>query len=229
MLRVLIVEDSPEIVEAVSLCLQLRWPGVDISSADDGAKGIRIVESESFDVVILDINLPDIDGFKVLDRIRSFSHVPVIIVSVRRSEKDRTKGLERGADDYIVKPFSPVDLVARVNALLRRSRMPKPAGQEDLTIVHGNLVLNLASHEVRYQDEVVNLTPAEWRLLYVLIKNAGRTVSSEQILHQVWSGENVGSESLRTYIRRLRNKLKDDPPRMILTDRGKGYRFVSPG
>ena len=227
-MKVLVIEDSPEIVEAISLCLQSRWSEVSLQAAAEGAEGVRILESESFDIVILDINLPDIDGFEVLRRIRAFSDVPVIIVSVRGNLGDRAKGLEIGADDYIVKPFSPIDLVSRVRAVLRRAQAPKSA-EEDMTIVQGELTLNLTSHEVRYRNEIIRLTPTEWKLLYLLVKTPGRTVSGEQILQEVWGGEQADSESLRTYIRRLRDKLGDNPPQMILTDRGQGYRFVIPG
>ena len=119
-MRVLIIEDSAEIVEAISLCLQLQWPEITLSSTDEGTRGVEILESESFDMVLLDISLPDIDGFEVLKRVRSFSNVPVIILTARVREEDKAMGLEMGADDYIVKPFRVSDLVTRVNALLHR-------------------------------------------------------------------------------------------------------------
>jgi len=224
---VLAIEDNPEIVEAISLCLQTRWPEVDLQAAIEGAEGVKVVKSESFDIIILDINLPDMDGFEVLRRIRAFSSVPVIVVSVRASLGDRAKGLEMGADDYIVKPFSPSDLVSRVHAVLRRTHTPKLA-EEEMVVVQGELTLDLASQRAVCRGETVRLTPTEWKLLYVLVKNAGRTVSGEQILREVWGEEQEYSEPLRTYIRRLRDKLQDDPPQMILTDRGRGYRFVAP-
>lgn len=226
-MRVLVIEDSADIVEAVTLCLQSRWPEVTFSFAAEGTKGIEILESGSFDIVLLDINLPDMNGFEVLSRIRSFSDVPVIIVSVRRSEVDRARGLEMGADDYIVKPFTPVDLVARVNALLRRAHAPKVT-EEQPCIVRGDLTLNLAAHEAYLRGETVRLTPTEYKLLYVLMKNAERTLSSGQISQQVWGEEQAYTESVRAYIRRLRHKLKDTPPQMILTDHGEGYRFIGP-
>ncbi len=124
-MKVLIIEDDANVVEAVSLCLQLRWPEVTLSIAAEGTKGIEILESGSFDTVILDINLPDINGFEVLKRIRSFSNVPVIILTVREGEEDQVRGLEMGADDYIVKPFRPRDLIARVYSVLCRAGVPK--------------------------------------------------------------------------------------------------------
>lgn len=227
-MKLLIIEDSPEIVEAVSICLRSRWPEVTVTSAVEGAEGIKVLESESFDIVILDINLPDIDGFEVLRRLRSFSDVPVIIVSVRGDLGDRAHGLEMGADDYIVKPFSPLDLVARVNALLRRVETPKFT-EEELIIVRGELTLNVTSHEANLRGKTIRLSPTEYRLLYVLMKNAGRTLSSKEIVKQVWGEEQADAESVRTYVRRLRDKLKDSPPQMILTDHREGYRFISPG
>ena len=229
MLKPLIIEDSPEIVEAVSLCLRSRWPEVTVTSAVEGAEGIKVLESESFDIVILDINLPDTDGFEVLKRIRSFTNVPVIIVSVRDSEVDRARGLEMGADDYIVKPFSPLDLVTRVNALLRRVGMPRSIEtEEELIIIRGDLSLNVTSHEANLRGKTIRVSPTEYRLLYVLMKNAGRTLSSREIMKQVWGEEQANTESVRTYVRRLRDKLEDSPPQMILTDHTEGYRFISP-
>jgi len=226
-LRVLIIEDSAEIVEAISLCLQLRWPEVTLSISADGTGGIEILQSESFDIVILDLNLPDIDGFKVLDQIRSFSDVPIIIVTVRGDEEDQAKGLEMGADDYIVKPFSPRDLVARVNAVLRRARVAKITGDHP-SVVRGKLTLNLATNEVLLGDQIIKLTPTESKLLYVLMENTEDTLSSNKISQEAWGKEYMNTNLLRTYIRRLRDKLKDDPPQIILTERGEGYRFISP-
>jgi len=226
-LGVLIIEDSAEIVEAISLCLQIRWPEVTLSIAAEGTRGIEILQSESFDIVILDLNLPDIDGFKVLGRIRSLSDAPIIIVTVRGEEEDQAKGLEMGADDYIVKPFSPRDLVARVNAVLRRAHVAKITVEQP-SVVRGKLTLNLATNEVLLGDQIIKLTPSESKLLYVLMKNAEHTLSSKKISPEAWGKEYMNTNLLRTYIRRLRDKLKDDPPQIILTERGEGYRFVSP-
>jgi len=227
-MKVLAIEDSSEVVEAISLCLRSRWPEVDLYSVVEGAEGVRMLETDSFDIVILDINLPDMEGFEVLKRIRTFCNVPVIVVSVRGNLGDRAKGLEMGADDYIVKPFSPIDLVSRVHAVLRRSASSRMTGEE-MAIVQGDLTVELASHQVVYRGETIRLTPTEWRLLYFLVRNTGRTVNTEDILREVWGEDQTDSEPLRTYVRRLRDKLKDNPPVMIVNDRGSGYRFVSPG
>ncbi len=226
-MKVLIIEDDANVVEAVSLCLQLRWPEVTLSIAAEGTEGIEILESGSFDIVILDINLPDVDGFEVLKRIRSFSNVPIIILTVRGGEEDQVRGLEMGADDYIVKPFSPRDVIARVNSVLRRAGVHKVTTEQPL-VVQGKLILNLATNEVRYGEEIVKLTPNETKVLYVLMNNAEHTTSSEKISQAVWGEEYISTDPVRTYIRRLRHKLKDNPPRIIISKRGVGYRFVSP-
>jgi len=226
-LKVLIIEDDANVVEAVSLCLQLRWPEVTLSIAAEGTKGIEILESSSFDAVILDINLPDVNGFEVLKRIRSFSNVPVIILTVRGNEDDQARGLEMGADDYIVKPFKPRDVIARVNAVIRRSRVSEVTVEQS-SLVRGKLMLNLATNEVQLGEKMVQLTRTECRVLYVLMNNVEHTLSSEKISQEVWRKEYINTDLVRTYIRRLRHKLKDNPPQIILNQRGEGYRFVSP-
>jgi len=225
--RALIIEDSMEVGEAVSLCLQMRWPEVDLSIAAEGTRGIEILQSEAFDIVILDINLPDITGFEVLKRIRSFSNVPIIILTVREKEEDQVRGLEMGADDYIVKPFRPRDLLARVNTVLRRTHILEGTRDQPY-VVQGKLTLNLTNNKVLLGDQTIELTPTEARLLYVLMRNAEDTVSSKKISQEVWGKEHIKTDPLRTYIRRLRDKLNDNPPQIILTERGGGYRFVSP-
>lgn len=226
-MRVLIIEDSADVAEAVSLCLQLRWHQIMPFVVTEGTRGIKMLQSGSFDIVILDLNLPDIDGFEVLNRIRSFSNVPIIIVTVRGEEEDQARGLEMGADDYIVKPFRPRDLVARVNAVLRRAHVPEVIEGQP-SVVRGKLILKLTTNEVRLGEEMIKLTPTECKLLYVLMKNAEHTLSSEKILQEVWGKVYTDTESVRTYIRRLRDKLNDNPPEIILTEHGGGYRFVSP-
>lgn len=226
-MKILIIEDDANVVEAVSLCLELRWPKVTISTAAEATKGIEILESGSFDAVILDINLPDINGFEVLKRIRSFSNVPIIILTVRGGEEDQVKGLEMGADDYIVKPYSPRDVIARVNSVLRRAGVHKVATAQPL-VIQGKLSLNLATTEVQLGEEIVKLTPNESKVLYFLMNNAEHTISSEKISQAVWGKEHINTDPVRTYIQRLRDKLKDKPPQIIISKRGEGYRFVSP-
>ena len=156
MLRVLIIEDSFEVAEAVSLCLQVRWPQAKIDITPEGTKGLQTLKTENFDIVILDINLPDMDGFEVLRQMRSFSNVPTIILTVREKEEEQVTGLEIGADDYIVKPFRPRDLVARVNAILRRLDSSKPS-QETHCITLGKLTLSLTNNKTRLGDREATL------------------------------------------------------------------------
>jgi len=226
-MKALIIEDSPEVVDAISLALQMHWTVVSVASSATGNTGVEMLKSEPFDVVILDINLPDTSGFDVLGSIRSFSDVPVIIVTVRGKKEDKARGLELGAADYIVKPFSPRDLVARINAALRRAGTPWDT-TDDVYITYGKLSLNLATDEVLFGNQKLKLTPTESKLLYVLMKNAEHTLTSQRITQLVWGKEDMETEPLRTYIGKLRNKLDDNPPQIILTEHGEGYRFVSP-
>lgn len=226
-MKVLIIEDNADVLEALSLCLQLRWPEVAISTVDEGNKGIEMLQFESFDVILLDLNLPDADGLDVLKEIRSFSGVPIIILTVREGEDDQARGLEIGADDYIVKPFRARDLIARVNAVLRRSQVSREA-IEHSSLTRGNLTLNLAANTVQLGKEVITLTSTECKVLNFLMSNAGKTLSSERILQKIWGERYINPELLRTHIRRIREKLKDKPPQIIINQRGTGYRFVSP-
>jgi len=227
-MKVLIIEDSPEIVEAVSLCLQLRWPESEMIVTAEGKRGIETLKNTPCDFLILDLNLPDIDGFDVLQEVRTFSDIPTIILTVRGKEEDQTRGLEIGADDYIIKPFRPRDLVARVNAVLRRYAATTGTNKDKPNIVRGKLTLNLSNAEVTLKGKTTKLTPTEAKLLYVLMENAENTLPGEVIAKGVWSKEPVDTDELRTYVRRLRSKLKDNPPRIILTDYGEGYKFVTP-
>jgi len=226
-MRVLIIEDSTDVAESMRLCLQLRWPDAAIETAAEGTKGLDMLQSGEYDIAILDINLPDISGFDVLTDLRTSSNVPVIIVTVRGAEDDQAKGLEIGADDYIVKPFKPRDLVARVNAVLRRASLDR-SGQDEATLTEGALSLHLTTNEVYLRDDVMRLTPTESRLLYTLMKSANQTLSNQHISYKVWGKETANNEVVRTYIRRLRNRLKDNPPQIILTQQKEGYRFVTP-
>ncbi len=227
-MKVVIIEDDPEIVEAVSLCFDLRWPDVEVVSANEGINGLDLIEKESPDIVILDVGLPDIDGFEVCRRIRLFSDVPIIILTVKDQEFDKVKGLELGADDYIAKPFSHVELLARIKAVLRRSTMPQLEEEEEPLTV-GKLRIDFASHEVRVDGTEVKLTPTEYSLLHFLARNAGRVIQHRVLLEKVWGADYVDStDYLKVYIQRLRVKLMDDPQnsKIILSERGVGYKLL---
>lgn len=229
-MKVLLIEDNPEIVRTVSLCFQLRWQGATIVSASEGARGLQLLQNESPDIVILDLGLPDMDGFEVLKQIRLFSGVPVVILTVREDELDKVRGLEEGADDYITKPFSPLDLLARVKAVLRRSHLPEAKEDSSPPLVAGSLTINYASREVFLNNDPIRLTPNEFDLLSYMAKNEGKVLSHQNLLNAVWGSEFIDVSTLKKYVYQLRVKLNDttEPPKMILSERGVGYKFVKP-
>jgi DNA-binding response OmpR family regulator len=219
--KLLIVEDDEEIVEAISLAFQIRWPEAKIVSTRYGKKGIELVESEQPDIVILDLGLPDINGFDVLRKIRHFSEVPIIIVTVRAEEADIIKGLEWGADDYIIKPFRQLELIARIKAQIRRQGLP---GEEK--IISGPLKLNSVTGQLYHHDREISLTVTEARILGHLMRNAGHVVTHTSIAEAVWGDDYPGAaDSLKVHIRRLREKIEENPsePAFIITKPGVGY------
>ena len=229
-MKVVVVDDSPEIIEVVSLCFQLRWSGANLLSASNGAKGLELIEAEEPDIVILDIGLPDMDGFEVLREIRRFTQVPVIMLTVRSEDTDVAKGLELGADDYITKPFSHIELVARVQAVLRRVQ-GIPVTNEERPFISGKLSVDFASNEVKLNEKPVKLTSTESKLLYLLIRNEGHLVSHENLLTKVWGESYIDARDLlRVHIQHLRQKLGDsvEMPSIIVTEHGMGYKFIRP-
>lgn len=227
-MKILVIEDDARIREAVSLLFEMRWPGAELISAAEGEKGDLLVEEEKPDIVILDLNLPDKSGFDVLKEIRLFSNVPVIILTVRGDELDRVKGLELGADDYIVKPFSHAEFLARVKAVLRRSS-PEMVSEEQLNL--GGIVLDAGERKVILSGKEVKLTPTEFNLLHYLAINEGKAIAIETLLRKVWGEEYVDyPEYIKVYIQRLRNKIEEDPknPHLIISVRGRGYMFKKP-
>lgn len=229
-IKILVIEDNPQIIEAISLCFELRWPEVGVVSATNGNTGIEMVETESPDMVIIDRGLPDIDGFDVLREIRSFSDVPAIILSVRGGEMDKVRGLELGADDYMVKPFNHAELLARVKAVLRRTTMPQLKDAEQV-VISSELKIDFASSCLYRKGQTAKLTPNESNLLYHLVRNGGKTLSRRYLLEKIWGEEHSdATEYLKVYVQRLRKKLEDDPsqPEMLTTEWGLGYRFIKP-
>jgi DNA-binding response OmpR family regulator len=228
--KVLVVDDAPEVVESVRLGFAVQWREVDVLSAGTGQQALELVERESPDLVLLDVGLPDMDGFKVLEDLRFFSDVPVVMLTARDDTIDKVKGLELGADDYVTKPFNHLELLARVKAVLRRLDMPPPKSRAP-SFRSGDLEMDFDAQEVRVKDEPVRLTPTEYKLLYHLVRNAGRTLPHGTLLAKVWGREYLDEvDYLRVYVRRIRDKLGDDPekPRYIRTERGLGYRFLRP-
>jgi DNA-binding response OmpR family regulator len=226
-LKVLVIEDEKSIIDAIKVAFEFRWPGVELIGSTTGKKGVQLVKAESPDIVILDLNLPDISGFNVLKEIREFSLVPVIILTVRSDDKDMLKGLEAGADDYIIKPFNYMTLLARVRAVLRRTEAIPFAGAHDNT-VGTRLKIDFVNQKVRVDNRLIKLTPVEYKLLALLIQNKDKTVTYETIMNEVWEKDYSGKNgNIRICIRRLREKIQDIPPSMIINKQGLGYMLRS--
>jgi len=222
MTRVLIVDDEPQILRALRINLLARQ--YEVVTARDGTEALRLVSAERPDLVVLDLGLPDVDGVEVIRKLRSWSPVPIVVLSGRADSKEKVDALDAGADDYVTKPFSVEELLARVRAVTRRlgdSEAVAPVGI-------GRWTVDLTNHTVAAGDEVQHLTRTEWQLLEVLVRNPGKLVSQRQLLQDVWGPTYLGqTQYLRQYVNNLRRKLETDParPRHLLTEPGTGYRF----
>ncbi len=224
--RILVVDDEERMVRFIRL--NLEHDGFQVFEAFNGKQAIDNIRSNLPDLVLLDVMMPDIDGFEVLEMIRESSTVPVIMLTAKGEEEDRVHGLELGADDYITKPFSPRELVSRVRAVLRRTEM-SGVSTHGLIEVDERLKLDFGRHEVWVEEKLVKLRPTEYRLLYHLVQNAGWVLTHDQILTKVWGYEYRDEPHyVRLYINYLRQKIEKDPanPLYILTERGVGYRFI---
>lgn len=219
---VLVVDDDHQIREALRRGLQAR--GYDVLTAGNGETALDVLAGTSIDVVVLDLGLPGIDGHEVIRRLRSFSDVPVVVLSVRESQSEKVTALDAGADDYVVKPFGMDELLARMRAALRRAR----PGEARPKLRFSDLEIDLARQLVLLGSERVHLTPTEYRLLEALVTNAGKLLTHSWLLRRVW-GPAYAREShyVRVYVQQLRQKLGDDPghPRYIITEPGLGYRW----
>ena len=227
-MRVLIIDDEADIAEIVRVTLGLRWPEAEVVCAVTGGAGVELVEREAPDLVLLDIGLPDADGFSVCARIRHFSDVPIVMLSARNEEMDKVRGLELGADDYVTKPFSQVELLARIRAVLRRSESQVPA-YEGLPFDAPPLYIDYSSRHVLIGGKEVKLTPIEYGLLYHLTRNENRVLTFRTLLAKVWGREYMDeTDYVKVHIQHLRRKLGDDPQGepMIVNERGVGYKFV---
>jgi DNA-binding response OmpR family regulator len=226
-MKVLIIEDEQSIIDAVDLAIEFRWPDVELVSTINGKSGVDMVRGESPDIVILDLNLPDISGFDVLKRIREFSSVPVIILTVRSDEDDMTRGLEIGADDYIVKPFNYKTLLARIKAVMRRTELIPYEGDHD-RVINPRLNIDFVNQKVKLDNQLLKLTPIEYQLLSFLARNKDVVVSYSRITGELWDRDSAdNTENIRICVRRLRKKLGDNPPNLILNKRGFGYMLKS--
>ncbi len=228
-MKVLIIEDTQQVVRDISFCLQVRYPEAIVVSVAKGKKGIELIETEAPDLVMADSSLPDIATTDLINEIREFSDVPLIILSEAESEMDRARELEAGADEYITKPISPIELLARVKALLRRTQ-GIGFKSESLVSIGGELSINFGTREVFLSGKRIKLTPIEYHLLSELARNNGRVLTHGTLLEKVWGLEETDDYScIKKYIRRLRTKLEHDAsmPQILLTERGVGYRFIT--
>jgi DNA-binding response OmpR family regulator len=226
-MKILVVDDDPHMREALTISLELHWDDATILAAKDGEEGLRLFAEHDPDVVLLDVSMPGKDGFLVLREIRQRSDVPVLMLTARGDETAQVRGLEFGADDYVVKPFSHLALLARIKAVLRRAALPPPArALPDFTT--GDLAIHFQNQDVTVKGERVNLTPIEYKLLYHLARNAGRVLPQQTLLDRVWGEDyDATSDYLKVYISRLRAKLeRPGDAHYIETVRGLGYRFI---
>jgi two-component system KDP operon response regulator KdpE len=225
--RALLVEDDPNIVDLIRSNLSVR--GFDSVVSSDGRNALRLLETESPDIVLLDLMLPDVDGFELCRQIRQRSSVAVIVVSARGGEHDKVTALNMGADDYMTKPFSVEELLARITANLRRTRAPELSDPGPGLITVGDVVIDLAGQQVTKDGRPVHLTPTEFALLRELALNRGKLLSHAHLLRHVWGpGYQTETEYVRVYVRRLRAKLEDgNGQALILTVPRAGYRFVA--
>lgn len=220
--NILLVEDEKDISEIVNI--YMKKEGFNVFEANDGFKALEIFNTEDIHLVLLDVMMPGIDGFEVLEKIRNISEIPIIMVTAKQEEIDRLNGFEKGADDYVIKPFSVKELVKRVNAILKR------VYKENLDIVytHKNLKLELNSMKLYKNDEEVIITAAEFSLLMVFFKNKNQILSREQIIHLAYGSEYEGYDrNIDSYIKKIRQKIEDNPkePKFLVTKYGAGYMF----
>lgn len=223
---ILVVDDEPRMTRFIRMNLELD--GYRVIEAHDGLEALERVRTNLPDLVVLDVMMPELDGFETLEMLREVSDVPVIMLTVRADEEDKVRGLDLGADDYVTKPFGARELTSRVRAALRRSRGLAKPGQATIRI-DDRLSVDFNTHEVIVEGQRANLRPTEFRLLYHLIENSGWVVPHETLLAKVWGYEyREEVQYLRLYISYLRQKIEPDPskPCYILTERGVGYRFV---
>ncbi len=232
MTRVLVVDDEPSLAQTVSYTL--RREGFDVQTVGDGLAAVDAVRTQPPDLIVLDLLLPGIDGLEACRRIRRTSAVPILMLTARGEEVDRIVGLEVGADDYLAKPFSMRELVARIRAMLRRRELllEEIGGQgksEDGVLVGaGDLTIDVAGHHVTRRGEPVTLTPKEFALLETLVRHRGQVLSAGQLLQLVWGYSDSDTRTVAVHIRSLRGKIEDDPsnPELIETVRGLGYRYA---
>jgi two-component system KDP operon response regulator KdpE len=227
--RILAIDDDYLLLQLIQRSLESA--GYEVIIALDGQSGLQQFHEMQPHLVILDVMMPQIDGWETCRRIRDMSTVPVIMLTALGSHQDIVRGLKMGADDYLVKPFHPEELIARVEAVLRRMRMPQPSSEASpLRFGGGELIIDPTNRQVVVHSQAVELTPTEYDLLLFMAKRAGRILPTDVIFDNVWPYDaDTGPDSVKWYIWRLRSKIESDPrnPRFILTERGIGYRFAT--
>ena len=230
-MKFLLVEDDHEIVETINLLLEMRWEGATLISTISGQKGIELAQTESPDCIILDLGLPDIDGFQVLDQIRGFSDVPLIILTVRGEEMTKVRGLEAGADDYVTKPFSPVELLARLRSITRRTHaVDKSSDYLIKPFIKGKLRVDFSSGEISIEGRPVKINPREYDLLKLFVTNPGVEYTNEELMENIFDrNENHDIEYLKYTIKSMKDKMetKSGNPEMIVALGDTGYKFIS--
>lgn len=228
--KILLVEDEHSIADPV--IYNLKQEGFSVTHVDEGPIALEIFSEESFDLIILDLMLPEISGLDICRSIRKESDVPIIMVTAKDSEADRVAGLELGADDYVTKPFSVRELMSRVRAVLRRTTTTTKTNKIDKSIKSGNIEINLSKYEAKVDDKNIDLTPREFELLYAFCENEGNLMSREQIFDEIWGYSFIGNtKTLDVHIQRIREKIEKDPrePKRLVTVRGVGYKLVTDG
>ncbi|MDQ1031913.1 two-component system KDP operon response regulator KdpE [Streptomyces umbrinus] len=225
MTRVLVVEDDPQLVRALVINLQARKYAVD--PAPDGATALRLAATRQPDVVVLDLGLPDMDGVDVIKALRGWTRVPILVLSARRASDEKVAALDAGADDYVTKPFSMDELLARLRAAVRRTETA-PLAQETATVTTDDFTIDLLAKKATRAGRDIRLTPTEWHLLEILVTSPGRLITQKHLLQEVWGvSQSNKTNYLRVYMAQLRRKLETDPshPRYLITEPGMGYRF----
>jgi two-component system KDP operon response regulator KdpE len=221
--KILIADDDPQILRALRITLTAR--GYDVVTASDGREALRLAAEAHPDMVVLDLGMPGLTGIEVIEGVRGWSTVPILVVSGRSDSLDKVLALDAGADDYVTKPFAADELLARIRALARRT----PSATDEPVVSFGDVTVDLAARSVSRAGAPVRLTPTEWRLLEVLVRNPDRLVTRETLLTEVWGPQyTTDTGYLRLYLGQLRKKLEAEPskPRFLLTEAGMGYRFV---
>ena len=221
-MRILLADDDPQILRALRITLTAR--GYDVTTASDGRAAVDAATKVHPDLVVLDLGMPGLTGIEVIEALRGWTQVPILVVSGRSESWDKVEALDAGADDYVTKPFQADELLARIRALTRRA----PEATDEPMVTFGDVTVDLSAHVVQRAGAPVRLTPTEWKLLEVLVRHPGRLVTRETLLTEVWGPQyTTDTGYLRLYLSQLRKKLEAEPsaPRHLLTEAGMGYRF----